>query len=55
MALQVLVVLTLGDVGEHFVMHFVCRAVGDPAKIEQVPRGKDLNDFRELVGLVWPP
>ena len=29
MALEVLVVLALRDVGKHFVVHLVCRAVGD--------------------------
>lgn len=32
MALEVLTVLALRDVGKHFVVHLVCRAVGDPER-----------------------
>jgi hypothetical protein len=31
-ALEALVLLALGDVGEHLVVHLVCSAVGDPGK-----------------------
>lgn len=34
MALQGLTELTLGNVGEHFVLRFICSAVGDPVTEE---------------------
>lgn len=55
MALQVLIELVLGNVGKHFIVDLVCRAVGNPERQNETScPGRSSNLTSHLPGSAYP-